>query len=206
MYLHMLVTAVGAYIIGSINGAIIASKYIYRVDIRSFGSGNPGLTNFYRVFGKSGVLLVLAIDILKTAISVLFGGWLFEHQYDWWSFGTAFAGFFAMIGHSYPVFYKFKGGKTVMSAGTVLFFVDWRVALFAWGTFFIIVILTKYVSLGSIIAGISYPVFMAVFKVGTAEIVIASLSAALIIFRHRENIQRFILGTESKFSFRKNKE
>ena len=206
MYLHTLMTAVGAYIIGSINGAIIASKYIYRVDIRSFGSGNPGLTNFYRVFGKSGVLVVLAIDILKTALSVLLGGWLFEYFYDLWSFGTAFSGFCVMLGHSYPIFYKFKGGKTVMSAGTVLFFVDWRVALVAWGIFILIVILTKYVSLGSIIAAISYPVFMALFKAGPAEIAISALSAALIIFRHSANIQRFNLGTESKFSFRRNKE
>lgn len=204
--LLLIVAAIEAYLIGGINGAIITSKYFYRKDIRKYGSGNPGLTNFYRVFGKGGVVLVIIIDVLKTAGPVLIGSFLFGHFLGMRFFGGVYAGIFVILGHSYPMYYGFKGGKGVMAMGTMLFFIDWRVALIAWGTFILLILLTKYVSLGSITGSLAYPVSLGLLSLGgTWELVIAFLSAALLIFRHRENIRRILKGNESKFSFHRDK-
>lgn len=220
LILLLIVTAIQAYIIGGINGAIITSKYFYKKDIRKFGSGNPGLTNFYRVFGKGGVVLVILIDVLKTVTPVIIGGFLFAQflspdtfpsgNVGFFSlsfFGSEFAGFFVMMGHCFPLFYEFRGGKGVMAVGTMIFFIDWRVALVAWGMFILLTLLTRFVSLGAIVGVISYPIMVGLLGFGGVwEILIAAASAGLLIYRHRENIKRIILGKESKFSFRRKKE
>ncbi|MCF0120503.1 MAG: glycerol-3-phosphate 1-O-acyltransferase PlsY [Oscillospiraceae bacterium] len=203
--LHLLITAVVGYLLGGISGGIISSKYVFKKDIRKYGSGNPGLTNFYRVFGAKGVLLVLAIDILKAAITCLFGRLLFGSLYGMPSFGAAFAAFFVMLGHAYPVYYGFRGGKTVLSAGTALFFVDWRIAVIAFSVFVILLVLTKYVSLGSMAAAVAYAVSTAALGHGIWVVILAVLSAALLIFRHKENIKRLVSHSESKFSFKRKK-
>jgi len=203
LVLDFALVAVVAYLLGGINGAIITSKYFYKKDIRNYGSGNAGLTNFYRVFGKYGLALVLAIDIMKTVVPVVFAGLLLQ-RYGMWLEGSAFAGFFAMLGHAYPVYYEFKGGKAVMAGGTLVWFVDWRVGIIVWSVFAIAVLLTRHVSLGSILAGLLYPVCMAVLGVDSAFVLImVSLSGALLIYRHKDNIKRIINGTESKLTFRK---
>jgi glycerol-3-phosphate acyltransferase PlsY len=216
----LIVTAVQAYVIGGINGAIITSKYFYKKDIRKFGSGNPGLTNFYRVFGKGGLVLVVLIDVLKTVAPVIIGGWLFAHFMPSETlasnghsliglnfFGSQWAGFFVMMGHCFPLFYEFRGGKAVMAVGTIVFFIDWRIALVAWGTFILLTLLTRYVSLGAIVGVLAYPVMVGALGFGGFwEIAIASACAALLIVRHRENIKRIFTGKESKFSFHRKKE
>ncbi len=213
------VTALQAYMIGSVNGAIIISKYFYKKDIREYGSGNAGLTNFYRVFGKYGVALVVLIDVLKTIAPVVIGGLLFSHFIDAEFFvggnvglfnlnffGSEYAGFFVMLGHCYPLYYGFRGGKGVMAMGTILFFVDWRVALAAWGAFILLAVLTRYVSLGSIVGSAAYPAAQALLGLGGPwELLVAAVSAVLLISRHWENIRRLIQGKESKFSFRRKK-
>ena len=215
----LIVTALQAYVIGSVNGAIIISKYFYKKDIRKFGSGNAGLTNFYRVFGKGGAALVVLIDVLKTVAPVVIGGLLFSHLLDVHFFmggnvglfslsffGSEYAGFFVMLGHCYPVFYGFRGGKGVMAMGTILFFVDWRVALAGWGTFILLTLLTRFVSLGSIIGCAAYPISQALLGLGGPwELVVATASAVLLISRHWENIKRLVKGEEHKFSFRRKK-
>ncbi len=205
--LLLIFTAVQAYIIGGINGAIITSKYFYHKDIREYGSKNPGLTNFYRVFGKGGVALVVLIDALKTIAPVMIGRLLFWRFYDMGLFGSELAGLFVILGHCFPLFYGFKGGKGVMAIGTLIFFIEWRVALICWGAFILMVLLTRYVSLGSILGSMAYPISLALFGLGgVREVIIAFLSVALLVYRHKENIKRLINGTESKFSLsRKNK-
>jgi len=215
--LLLLMSTIPAYIMGSVNGAIITSKYFYRKDIRNFGSGNPGLTNFYRVFGKTGVLLVVAIDVFKTIAPVIFGGWLFGHFTETalsevWVFGQFFevsllgqtiSGLFVMLGHCFPIFYKFKGGKGVMAAGAILIVLDWRLALVSWGAFAICTALTRYVSLGAILAAVLFPVTQLLLRLGGFwEIVASALCATLLIARHQANIRRLVKGEESKFSFR----
>ena len=216
----LIAAAAQAYVIGGINGSIIASKYFYRKDIRKFGSGNPGLTNFYRVFGKGGVAIVVLIDVLKTVAPVIISGWLFAHflpattfpsgNVGFFSlsfFGSEWAGFFVMMGHCFPLFYEFRGGKGVMAVGTIVFFIDWRIALAAWGMFVLLTLLTRYVSLGAIVGVLVYPLMVGLLGYGGIwEILIASACAALLIVRHRENIKRLVTGKESRFSFHRKKE
>jgi len=220
VFLLLLIAAIPAYVLGSVNGAIITSKYLYRKDIRQYGSGNPGLTNFYRVFGKGGALLVVAIDVFKTVAPVIFGGWLFGRFSDMalsqvWLFerffvvsffGQALSGLFVMLGHCFPVFYRFKGGKGVMAAGAILIVLDWRLAIIAWGLFILLTALTRYVSLGAMVGAASFPITQLLIGIGGHwELLATSLSAALLIARHEANIRRLINGEESKFSFRRQK-
>ena len=219
-YLLMLAVAIPSYLLGSVNGAIITSKYLYRKDIRQYGSGNPGLTNFYRVFGKGGALLVVAIDVFKTVAPVIFGGWLFGRFSDMalsqvWLFerffvvsffGQALSGLFVMLGHCFPVFYRFKGGKGVMAAGAILIVLDWRLAIIAWGLFILLTALTRYVSLGAMVGAASFPITQLLIGIGGHwELLATSLSAALLIARHEANIRRLVKGEESRFSFRRKK-
>jgi len=222
--LLMLATALPAYILGSLNGAIIASKTFFRKDIRDYGSGNPGLTNFYRTFGKVGVLLVILIDVLKTVTPVLFGGWLFATFTDmyisevWgvWPFnfffneaffGQALAGLFVMLGHCFPVFYKFMGGKGVTAIGAIVIVIDWRLALISWGIFILIVLITRFVSLGAMLGSVAFPTSMVLLNIGgIAELNVIILCVLLVIVRHAANIKRLAKGEESKFSFSRKKE
>ncbi|MDR1821909.1 MAG: glycerol-3-phosphate 1-O-acyltransferase PlsY [Oscillospiraceae bacterium] len=196
-----------AYICGSVNGAIVCSFAFYRKDIRNFGSGNAGLTNYYRVFGKKTVLFVFLIDALKTAVPVVLCGYLFKFI----SFpgfagftketGTIGAGLFCMLGHAYPVFYKFRGGKTVMALGTLVWFVSWKMAICCWIIFILAVLLSRYVSLGSIVGAAAYPIFLMVFAEGSAfDWCVAGISALFLIVRHRANIVRILKKTESKLT------
>ena len=209
-----------AYVFGSLNGAIIASKMFYRKDIRDYGSGNAGLTNFYRVFGKGGAVLVIVIDMLKTIGPVIFGGWLFARFMDMIPsasfpfglfisesfFGQALAGFAVMLGHCYPLFYKFRGGKGVMAIGAIVILIDWRLALISWGVFILIIALTRLVSLGAIFGSIAFPVSMIIMDIGApADRNVIILCVVLVIVRHIPNIIRIFKGQESKLSFRRKK-
>ena len=214
----MLITAVPAYLLGSVNGAITASKVFYRKDIRDFGSGNPGLTNFYRTFGKSGFLLVVFIDVIKTITPVMLGGWLFATYTDMLLtevgplyrildlafFGQVLAGFFVMLGHCFPLFYKFKGGKGIMAIGAIVVVVNWQLALISWGVFVLVALITRYVSLASILGSITFPVSMLILNVGgIAERNIVILCVILVIVRHIPNIKRLIKGEESKLKLKR---
>ena len=215
--------ALPAYLLGSVNGAIIASHLFYRKDIRKFGSGNPGLTNFYRVFGKGGVLLLILIDVIKTVAPVVFGGWLFwyfvpemavseswlfKSFFELSLFGMATSGLFVVMGHSFPVFYGFKGGKGVMALGTIMFVFDWRLALITWGIFIVITLFTRFVSLGAIIGSAAIP-FVQLYLLdlgGYWEFSAALLCSMLLIARHKGNIKRLIKGEESKLRFGKSRD
>jgi glycerol-3-phosphate acyltransferase PlsY len=119
-------------------------------------------------------------------------------------FGQALAGFFVMLGHCYPVFYKFRGGKGIMAIGAIAIIIDWRVALISWGVFILVTLITRYVSLGSIIGSISFPVSMVILHVGgIAERNIVILCVILVIVRHIPNIKRLIKGEESKLKLKR---
>ena len=220
--LLILTAAVPAYLLGSLNGAIITSQVFYRKDIRKYGSGNPGLTNFFRVFGKGGVLLVIFIDVIKTITPVIFGGWLFAVFTDMpvsetWLlrslfnislFGMLISGFSVMLGHCFPVFYGFNGGKGVMAAGTIVVIIDWRLALVCWSIFVIITLITRFVSLGSIFScfSMSFVQYFIFGLGGIREFIIALLCGILVVARHEANIRRLIKGEESKISFSRKKD
>lgn len=201
--IFLVLIAVVSYLLGGINGAIVTSLNLFRRDVRHFGSGNAGLTNFTRTFGTASAPLVLVVDILKTVVSVLFGGWLLG-LVGLPLIGRIFAGFCVELGHVYPVYYRFKGGKAALCGGILAWMIDWRIGLICWVLFAVIVIFTRYVSLGSILGAATLPVFMLIFEHDGLECLLALLCALLIIFAHRENILRLIKGEESKLNIGNN--
>ena len=124
----MLPAATIAYLCGCFNGAVIVSKYILRDDIRTHGSGNAGLTNFYRTFGGFLTLVVILTDVLKAVAALLLAGLLMGAP-----FGQYWAALFCLLGHMFPCMFHFKGGKGILSGGTIAIMIDWRVAVVVWG-------------------------------------------------------------------------
>ena len=196
-------SALAAYLLGCINGAVSVSKYILRDDVRNHGSGNAGLTNFHRTFGGGLTFVVILCDVLKAVIAVLLGSWLFA-----WDplLGKYFAALFCLLGHMFPCMFHFKGGKGILSGGTIALMIDWRVALVVWGGFLILVIVTRYVSLGSLWAGASFPFISWYCYPEVRIVVLAFLLGGLVVWQHRGNAQRLIHGKERKLSFHKEKE
>lgn len=199
MILFLVLTAFVSYCLGGINGAIITSVNYFKKDIRDYGSGNAGLTNFSRTFGEGHVVLVLFVDIVKTIIAVWFGGWLMGHM-DLENIGMLFAGFCTILGHIYPPYYSFRGGKGSLCSGAFALMVDWRVGLICILIFVVIVIFTKYVSLSSIIGVLSFPIVLWCLGFTGLEGLLGLFCALVVVFAHRENIKRLINGTESKLS------
>ena len=197
--------AVVGYLLGCANGAILTSKIFYRDDVRKHGSGNAGLTNFYRAYGAKLVLCVVAVDMLKAVFAVQLGGAVLGG-----ALGKYFMGFFCMLGHMFPAPYRFKGGKGILSSGTLLLCLDWRVALVSWGAFFVFVLLTRYVSLGSIAAAALLPVTTFFVYRGAPHfpwiMLLGTLIGGMVVWAHRTNIGRLLHGTESRFSFHKGAE
>ncbi len=193
------------YIPGGVNGAIVASYVFYGDDVRKYGSGNAGLTNFYRTYGAKYAWCVILVDMGKAAVSVALGTWIFGPEGA--VFGKYFAGFFCIVGHMFPFLYRFKGGKGILCSGMTLILLDWRIALVGWGTFLLLWAATKYVSLGSVCAAVSLPIMTWAVYRGEADFpaifALSLLMAALVLWAHRGNIQRLLTGTESKFEWHK---
>ena len=203
LVLILAAVAAASYFLGCFNGAVIVSKYILRDDVRNHGSGNAGLTNFHRTFGGGLTFVVILCDVLKAVIAVLLGSWLFA-----WDplLGKYFAALFCLLGHMFPCMFHFKGGKGILSGGTIALMIDWRVALVVWGGFLILVIVTRYVSLGSLWAGASFPFISWYCYPEIRIVVLAFLLGGLVVWQHRGNAQRLIHGKERKLSFHKEKE
>ena len=210
--LGALLLSVIPYMLGCSNGAILVSRFILRDDIRHHGSGNAGLTNFYRTFGGGLTFLVILADVLKAVFALLLGmlgAYLLRRTgIDAVSALRAkyISGLFCELGHMFPVTFGFKGGKGIMSGGIIAIMIDWRVAAVVWGSFLILAIATKYVSLGSVSTGILFPIMAWILWRDWLCLLCAILIGGLIVFQHRSNIQRLIHGTESKFSFHRKKE
>lgn len=207
----LIFAAVISYCLGSINGAIIASRFVFRRDVRDLGSGNAGLTNFYRNFGTRGMALVVGIDVVKGFLSALIGGWLigltagsYAGSVDFTVIGRLFGTFCCVLGHILPVFHGFRGGKGILCGAAAAFIVDWPAGLICLVVFAIAFGLTRYVSLGSILGAVSFPISIAVRGYGGLAFTLASFSVALILIGHRSNIARLISRSESKFEFKKN--
>ena len=196
--------AVTAYLVGSINPAIILSRTIYRTDVRGFGSHNPGFTNFMRVFGNHHAWTVFILDFAKSAIVCGGFGWLFLRTFGLFHLGAAYTSVFALLGHVYPVWYGFQGGKGVAVMFAAMWFIEWRAAAVILGVFLILIIATRYMSLSVIFAALTGPITMCVTGVEhPAVMILTCLGIALMILRHHENIQRLLKGTESKFVLKK---
>ena len=193
----LLVTA-ACYLLGCFNGAVIVSKYILRDDVRNHGSGNAGLTNFYRTFGGPLTAVVILTDVLKAVIAVLLGSWLLGFIDP--LFGKYWAGVFCLLGHMFPCMFHSKGGKGILSGGTIALMIDWRVALVVWGGFLILTALTRYVSLGSLWAGASFPFITWYCYPEPIIVILGFICGGLVVWQHRTNIKRLLNGTENKFT------
>lgn len=194
------ITVLLGYFLGCLNGSVMVSHFIIRDDVRQHGSGNAGLTNFYRTYGAKYALGVILFDMGKTVIACLLGGFLLKNAMQDWTLGVLIGGLGCELGHMFPVFFGFKGGKGILSGGTLVWLLDWRVALIAWGLFAALWLATKYVSLGSVSAAASMPVATWLFC-GHSPVytVLAVVIAGLVVWCHWENIQRLVRGEERKF-------
>ncbi len=193
------------YLIGSVNTAVIVGR-IYGKDISSHGSKSAGLTNTLRVLGKPAAAFVLVGDISKGIIACLVGLRLGVYVHsgegvDCVSLLAAGAG--AILGHNWPVYFEFKGGKGALTAAAVMFMINWVMALISLGFFVMIVASTRYVSLGTICAAMIFVAisFIPVFGNTFYFSIFACLIAAVIVFKHRENVQRLLSGTENRLTF-----
>lgn len=199
MVLSVILTAVIAYLLGNLNGAVIISHLVAHEDVRTKGSGNAGLTNFTRNYGASTSVFVILIDVGKAAAAFLVGGLLlgrFGHYID----GVALGGLFVIVGHDFPALLGFKGGKGILSGVTVALMLDWRIGLFVFGIFLVAYFLTHYVSLGSVLSSGSFGFLYAWVHWGENlfPILVGFFLSALIVWMHRSNIVRLVKGEERK--------
>ena len=206
--------AIIAYLIGSINFSVILSKKMAGFDVRQKGSGNAGTTNMLRSVGKKAAAITLICDILKGVVSIgiaILVGYLFNAQNK--SILVQIAAIAVVIGHTFPIFFGFKGGKGVATSLGVLIMTNWQIGLICLAIAIIIMAITKMVSLGSCMAAIAFPLltyFAAnifenayIVKEGSSYFVYSIILAVIVLFNHRSNIKRIITGKENKLSFKK---
>ena len=196
---HFVIIAVCAYLLGSLSFAIIVSKVTLGKDIRNYGSGNAGLTNAYRTMGAGKTLFVLIGDIAKGAAAISIGAYLAG------PIGKLVAGIFVILGHMFPVYFGFRGGKGVLVGAVMLLLFDWRIFLVAFVLFFAAVFATRWISLGSILGAVSFPITTFAFYRDPVLTAMAFGMAVAVIFMHRSNIVRILHGEENKFSNKRKK-
>ena len=214
----VIIIIISSYLLGSINSSIIISKLLYGDDIRRHGSGNAGMTNMNRTYGLRAAGLTLLGDVLKTAISIIIAGVLFGFSYNMGISMQGYgylAGFMTVIGHVFPVYYGFRGGKGVLATAVTALILSPIVFLILLLLFIGIVALSKYVSLGSVSAAVLYPVLInayikVVISAEAAPDILTAMTtimiAILIVICHRGNLKRISDGTEHKLSFGKKSE
>jgi acyl phosphate:glycerol-3-phosphate acyltransferase len=202
--LELVLVAVIGYLLGSVNASIVVGKF-YGVDVRNHGSGNAGATNTLRTLGKKAAIFAGLGDVLKGVLACLIGLYLIGEVKDIGNLGLMLGGISAIIGHNWPIYFGFKGGKGIFTSFAVVLMMDWRIGLLLFGLFLIVVAFSKFISLGSILASGLFPIVSAIpiFKKSYIFIIFAVVLGMLAIFRHRSNIVRIINGTESKFGAKK---
>lgn len=198
-----------AYCLGSINGAIIVSRLMFGSDVREMGSGNAGLTNFYRSFGPRGIAGVVGIDAGKGVLAALLGGLLLglagteALRPEFQAVGRLFATFCLILGHAFPAFHELRGGKGILCGAAAIFVVDYRAGFICLLVFALAVVVTHYVSLGSILGAISVPITLLARGFSGLSLTLVCFSVALIVCKHGANIVRILRHTESRLEFRR---
>ena len=206
-----IIIAIIAYLLGSISFSIIISKKMAGFDVREKGSGNAGSTNVLRSVGKKAAALTLLGDILKGVVAILIAvilGNIIGEENISRPLLVQIAGFFVILGHTFPVFFKFKGGKGIATALGILILINWQIGLICLVFALIIMAATKMVSLGSIMAAVLFPILVLfvphnAYIVDGNYFVFSLILAAFVIFNHRENVKRLLEGKENKLSFKK---
>lgn len=215
IYISYIAIALISYLLGSLNFGVILSNKLKKDDVRNHGSGNAGTTNMLRSYGKGYAILTIIGDMLKVVVAIVIAFKIYEYtptvlnetyssvNIDQNMLLKSFAGFFCVLGHIFPVFFKFKGGKGVATSGGMVFVVDWRIALILLAVFIVVVAVTKYVSLGSIIMALLYPVMIYVFHRSLILTAIALVFTIIVVVAHRGNIKKLMNHTESKITDKK---
>lgn len=207
------IIAILSYLLGSLNFGVILSNTVKKEDVRDSGSGNAGTTNMMRTYGKTLGLLTIAGDILKVMVAIWIAFKIMDVDELKVTLDNAsdypqvvlksFAGLFAVLGHIFPCFFKFKGGKGVATSGGMVIIIDWRIALILLIIFALTILITKYVSLGSILMAVFYPVFIGIFYKDIILVLIATVFTIIVVVAHRENVKRLINHTENKIGQKK---
>lgn len=218
LILKCILIGVVSYLLGSLNFSIILSEVVKKKDIRKSGSGNAGATNMMRTYGIKAAVGTMLGDIFKVAIGILVAfailgvpmKYIFTNPADAAEIQRVmlykeFAGLFCVLGHIFPLYFKFKGGKGVAACTGMVIIVDWRIALILFVIFVSVILVSKWISLGSIVIAILYPVFIFVFYKNWILSLVALLFTAIVIIAHRENIKRLIKGEENKISLKNKK-
>ncbi|MBE6573070.1 MAG: glycerol-3-phosphate 1-O-acyltransferase PlsY [Ruminococcaceae bacterium] len=200
------IMAIVGYLLGSLNFAIIISKVKYKDDIRKYGSGNAGMTNMMRTYGRAAGIVTFLGDILKAVVTVIIATLLMGEACGY------IAGFACILGHCFPCWYKFKGGKGVAVTAAMILTLEPFVFLTVLIVFIACVAFTRYISLGSMMGALIYPIMLKNFYTFThpnyhilyfVVMIVSILTALMILFLHRENMKRLLAGKENKFSFKK---
>lgn len=217
----ILIAVVVAYLLGSINTAVIVTKIVTKgkADIREMGSGNAGFTNVLRSVGKVPAIFTIVCDLIKAIIAVLLGGWLFSmmtvdgvSSESIITIGKYISGFACIIGHSYPIYFHFKGGKGIVTAAGMMLVLDWRVFLIILGTFLIVFIFSKIISLASLISATLFGVYTFIIAcfidhgsvLYTTVCTVAAFGIGIfVIIKHKDNIKRLLKGEEKKITAKK---
>jgi glycerol-3-phosphate acyltransferase PlsY len=208
---QLIVIAILAYLIGSINLSIIIGKYMKKIDIRDYGSGNAGTTNTLRVLGKGPAILVLLFDVLKAVIAIYLAKLIMlgSETTNLYGLAICISGLAVILGHNFPIYYGFKGGKGIATSLGTLLTVEPKIGLICLIFALVIMVISRMVSLGSIAAAILYPVLVLVMGNAISNklyyMIFALLLSALAIWRHRANIERIKNGTENKLWSKKEK-
>ena len=203
MWYPIVLTALTAYLLGNLNGAICMSTLLEKDDVRNHGSGNAGLTNFLRSYGGWKTLLVILVDVGKTVLACLVGRYMFD-SLGYGLEGAMLGAVAVSLGHDFPALFGFRGGKGILCGFAVALSLDWRIALILIGVFAIVFLLSWYVSLSSILAAAGFCVGFCVFYWDHPWVAAGGVFlGVLAIVMHRPNIVRLCKGTENKFSIRK---
>ena len=218
LIIKYILIAVIAYLLGSLNFSIILSEVVKKKDIRDSGSGNAGATNMLRTYGKKAAVGTMIGDILKVALGIIIAfaildvpmKYIFSNPADAAEIQRVmlykeFAGLFCVLGHIFPLYFKFKGGKGVAACTGMVIIVDWRIALILFVIFIGVILISKWISLGSIVIALLYPVLIFAFYKNFILVAVALLFTAIVIVAHRENIKRLAKGTENKISIKNKK-
>lgn len=213
--IKLVIVAIISYLLGSCNFGVIISKSLKKEDIRESGSGNAGTTNMMRTYGKTLGILTIIGDIAKVFVAIWLAFKIMSVEETKMIFDRisdnpqyvlkSFAGLFAVAGHIFPCFFKFKGGKGVATSGGMVIMIDWRIALILFAIFVLTILITRYVSLGSIIMAVLYPVFMGLFHKDAGLVIISLVFTLIVVTAHRENIKNLINHTENKIGSKNKK-
>lgn len=197
MWLSILIGMLAGYLLGNLNGAVCMSSLMHD-DVRSHGSGNAGLTNFIRNYGAGRAVYVVLIDAGKAVLACLTVGLLLK-PYGYYLEGAALGGLAVMLGHVFPALLGFRGGKGILSGLFIALVLDWRIALILLAVFFSVYLLTRYVSLGSILAAAAFSISLGLLYWQRPVVMICGIvMGALAIFMHRSNIARLLKGQEQR--------